>query len=191
MKEPIVIAVVGLIGSGKTEATQRFIERGFFRVGFNDPIYEELERRGLERNEKNERAVREGLRKEFGMAVTAMRAVPSVEKAFADGKNVVVESLYSWSEYKFMKERFGDSFRVLAIYAPPEIRYPRLAGRKVRPLTFEEARSRDYAEIENIEKAGPIVMADWTIPNVTTIEKFRWALDMLIDSLLRKRTSVP
>src|SRR3989338_7735426 len=119
MENPIVIAVVGLAGSGKTDATERFIVRGLVRV-----------------------------------------------EAYAEGrKNIVIESLYSWSEYKIVKERFGDSFKVLAIYAPPSIRYERLGKRKIRPLSPEEARARDYAEIENIEKAGPITMGDWTIQN--------------------------
>lgn len=67
-KQLNVIAVVGLAGSGKTEATTRFIERGFFRVGFNDVVYEEVAHLGLERTEQNERMVRENLRKEIGRA---------------------------------------------------------------------------------------------------------------------------
>ena len=184
MKNPIVIAVVGLTGSGKTDATERFIERGFSRVGFNDPIYEELERRGLPRNETNERMVREDLRKSFGMGVTALRALPRVEQLVSGRKNVVIESLYSWSEYKLVKERFGDDFKVLAIYAPSEERYGRLAKRKERPLTLEEARARDYAEIENIEKAGPIAIADWTILNTKSRDDFLKGVDGIIDSLL-------
>ncbi len=179
--EPIIIAVVGLAGSGKSEATKRFIERGFVRIGFNDPVYEELERLGLERNEKNERMVRENLRKDLGMAATAIRALPRVEKALDEGKNVVVESLYSWSEYKLMKEKFGDQFRVLAIYAPQELRYTRLAVRPERPISEEAARSRDYSEIENIEKAGPIAMADWTVKNTQTLEEFHREVDALVD----------
>jgi dephospho-CoA kinase len=35
----------------------------------------------------------------------------------------------------------------------------------MRPLTPDEAKKRDYSEIENIEKGGPIAMADYTIIN--------------------------
>ena len=35
----------------------------------------------------------------------------------------------------------------------------------MRKLTKEEAAKRDYAEIENIEKGGPIAMADFTFIN--------------------------
>lgn len=184
MTKPTIVAVVGLIGSGKTEATQKFMERGFVRVGFNDRVYEEVDRRRLERTEINERAIREEMRKNSGMAVMAMQSIPLVEEALRRGKNVVVESLYSWSEYKLMKERFGDQFKVLTIYAPPRLRYERLVKREVRPLSFEEARSRDRAEIENIEKAGPIAMADWILQNTGTREEFLIAVDDMIDKIL-------
>jgi dephospho-CoA kinase len=56
------------------------------------------------------------------------------------------------------------------------IRYPRLAGRPVRPLTAEEAASRDKSEIENLNKGGPIAMADYVIPNEHNLD------DLLIQS---------
>jgi dephospho-CoA kinase len=37
-------------------------------------------------------------------------------------------------------------------------------------LTYEEARGRDYAEIENIEKGGPIAMADFTVVNDSDLQ---------------------
>lgn len=184
MQKPFIIAIVGLLGSGKSEATTRFIERGFARVGFNDSLYEELERRGLKRVQEHERPVREEMRREFGMAVMAERALSKVKNALTEGKNVAIESLYSWSEYKFMKEKFREQFSVLAIYAPPQARYERLSRRAERPLTFEEAEKRDSAEIENIEKAGPIAMADWTIQNTGTKEEFFKEIDRLVDEIL-------
>lgn|SRR3989338_1676033 len=177
---PIIIAVVGLIGSGKTEAVARFVEAGFGRVGFNDVFYEEFKRRGLSYSEENERMVREEMRAKGGMGVMAKHALPKVEAVLEKGKNIVVESLYSWDEYKIMKERFDGQFRVLAIYAPPEIRYKRIAGRSVRPLSHNDAVSRDYAQIENLDQAGPIAMADWTIENTDTREEFFDVLEQLI-----------
>ena len=183
-KNPIIVAVVGLTGSGKTDATLRFIAAGFARVGFNDPVYEELLRQNLERNEKNERAVREQLRRDFGASVMADRSLERIEQELAAGKKIVVESLYSWAEYKTMKEKFGERFFVLAIYAPPDIRYQRLGARPARPLSPEIAASRDYAEIEPpVEKAGPIAMADWTIANIYPHDEFINAVDVLIADL--------
>ncbi|MDP3982084.1 MAG: AAA family ATPase [bacterium] len=183
-KTPLIIAVVGLAGSGKTEAVSRFLEHGFARVGFNDALYEEVDRRGLARTQENERPVREEMRKNEGMAVMAKRMMPRVDQYLQEGRNVVIESLYSWSEYKYVKELHPDTFQALAVYAPPDIRYRRLAGRGIRPLTHQEAKDRDYSEIEYTDKAGPIAIADWTILNTESKEVFLSKVDSLILHLL-------
>jgi dephospho-CoA kinase len=85
----------------------------------------------------------------------------------------VVDGLYSWEEYTLLKARYGDKFVVVAVWASPSTRYQRLAGRVVRPLTAEEAASRDKAEIENSNKGGPIAMADFTIINESSLEELK------------------
>jgi dephospho-CoA kinase len=166
----IIVAVVGLPGAGKTEVTKFFVEKGFKKIYFGDVTFEELKRRKLEINETNERLVREELRKKYGMAAYAILNLPKIKKNFKEG-NVVLESLYSWDEYKVIKKEFGNSFYTIAVYAPPEVRYTRLAQRKERPLTLDEAKSRDYAQIENLAIAGPIAIADFTIVNTGTLEE--------------------
>ena len=52
----------------------------------------------------------------------------------------------------------------------PQTRYARLANRTVRPLTAEEAASRDEAEIRKLNKGAPIVMADFTILNDSSLK---------------------
>ena len=49
-------------------------------------------------------------------------------------------------------------------------RYGRLENRPVRPLSAGEATGRDIAEIENLEKGGPIAIADHYIVNNGTKE---------------------
>jgi len=86
---------------------------------------------------------------------------------------VVIDGLYSWEEYTFLKNYYGDDFYVVAVWSSPAIRYSRLAGRLDRRLTVEEAASRDGAEIENVNKGGPIAMADFTIINESSVEDLR------------------
>ncbi len=168
----IIIAVVGLPGSGKTEVTKILVEKGFKKIYFGDITFEEIKRRNLEINEKNEKMVREEIRKKYGMAAYAILNLPKIKKSFEQG-NVVLESLYSWDEYKTIKNEFGDAFYVIAVYAPPKIRYARLKNRETRSLTPEESKNRDYAQIENLAIAGPIAMADFTILNTGTLEKLK------------------
>ena len=78
---------------------------------------------------------------------------------------MVLDGLYSWSEYTYLKEHLGDALRVLAIVTDRGLRYSRLATRTIRPLTEQEATSRDYSEIEKLEKGGPISIADRFVTN--------------------------
>jgi len=100
--------------------------------------------------------------------------------------DVVVDGLYSWEEYKLLKSRYGDRFSAIAVWASPETRYERLAKRPVRPLTVEEAVSRDVAEIENSEnsdKGGPIAMANFTIINESSLEDMEKETQRVISAL--------
>lgn len=165
MKKNIIVAVVGMTGAGKSEATQFFVEKGFEKVYLGEVTFEEMRRRKLDLTPENEKMVRESLRAEGDMAIYAKKSVDKIQRLFERGKNVVVESMYSWSEYKFFKERFKENFLVLSVVTDRALRAERLATRKVRPLSDEQVKARDYAEIENIEKGGPIAIADCFVVN--------------------------
>jgi len=163
-----VVAVVGMAGSGKTEVAHVFEGHGFARVRFGDVTDTEVKKRGLALNEKNERCVRELLRKEHGMAAYAKLNLPRIDAA-RKKSDVVVDGLYSWEEYILLKDRYGADFTVIAVWASPATRYARLGSRGERPLTQKEAASRDRSEIENTGKGGPIAMADYTISNESSL----------------------
>ena len=164
-----VVSIVGMPGAGKSEVARLFQESGFTKIRFGDVTDEDIRKRGLELNEENERYVRELLRKKQGMAAYAKLNLPKID-ALLKSSDVVVDGLYSWEEYTLLKSRYGDDFRVVAVWASPKMRYGRLSKRKVRPLTVEEAAGRDIAELESTNKGGPIAMADFTIINETSLE---------------------
>ncbi len=159
-----VVAIVGMTGAGKSEVARLFESSGFTRIRFGDVTDEEVKKRALPLNEANERAVREQLRVEMGMAAYAILNQSKIDAALKSG-DVVIDGLYSWEEYLFLKEHYGDKFCVVAVWASPKTRQARLAGRRVRPLTAMEAASRDRAEIEKLNKSGPISVADYTLLN--------------------------
>jgi dephospho-CoA kinase len=175
-----IIATVGMCGSGKSVAGERLEQLGFSKVYFGGLTMEEVKRRGLDVNEKNERFVREDLRRRHGMGAFALLSLPAIETHLAAGRRVLIDGLYSFSEYKILKEKFGDRLLVIAVFAPRVLRYARLARREVRPLAWEEAVSRDYSEIENIEKGGPIALADYTILNDGPQEKLVYQLEAIL-----------
>lgn len=180
-----VVAIVGMAGSGKSQVARVFEEHGFIRVRFGDITDGEVKKRGLELNESNERRVRELLRQEHGMAAYAKLNLPRIEQALKKS-DVVLDGLYSWEEYTFFKSYYGDNFKAVAVWASPETRYLRLAGRAVRPLTSQEAASRDKAEIENLNKGGPIAAANYTIINESSLECLREDTERIIAEIRNK-----
>jgi len=164
-----VVSIVGMTGSGKTEVARVFEENGFIRIRFGDITDEEVKKQGLELNEKNERYVRELLRQEHGMSAYAKLNLPRIDSALKHS-DVVIDGLYSWEEYTFLKTYYGEDFYVVAVWVSPKTRYARLSSRLNRRLTVAEAAERDRAELENINKGGPIAMADFTIINESSLE---------------------
>jgi dephospho-CoA kinase len=177
-----IIATVGMPGSGKSVAGEHLEQLGFAKVYFGGLTIDEVKRRGLEVNEQNERAVREELRRTHGMGAFAVLSLPKVEALLAEGKRVLIDGLYSFSEYKILKDKFAAGLLVVAVFTPRALRYERLAKRAVRPLTQAEALSRDHAEIENLEKGGPIALADYTILNAGTPDDLIRQLDRILEA---------
>jgi len=174
-----IIAVVGMCGSGKSEAVKYFVDSGYKRVYFGEVVMNEMKRLGLEVNEANERATRENLRKEFGMGAKAVKSLPVIEE-FLKNNNVVIESLYSWEEFKILKDKFGEAFKLLTIYTTKDLRYERLLKRPFRPLTNEESKSRDISEIEKLDKGGPIAYTDYLIINDGSLDEMNEELKKYI-----------
>ena len=177
-----VVSIVGMTGAGKSEVARVFEENGFIRIRFGDITDKEIEKRGLELNEENERRIREFLRQEYGMSAYAKLNLPRIDEA-SKYSNVVIDGLYSWEEYIFLKERYGEDFMVVAVWASPKVRYSRLADRPRRPLTPEEAASRDHAEIENVNKGGPIAIADFIISNESSLADMQKSISRIISRL--------
>ena len=141
----------------------------------------ELESRNLPINEANERNIREELRVTHGMDAYAKLSLPTIKQTLSVAPTVI-DGMYSWAEYRFLRQHLGDQMKVVAIFTTRPVRYARLSQRPDRPLSAQEAEERDSAEIENLEKAGPIAIADYTIINDGSEEDLFLAVDRLLYS---------
>ena len=104
-------------------------------------------------------------------------------QALREHSHIIIDGLYSFSEYKLLDESLGAPLVLVAIAAPRQLRYQRLAARSERPLTPSEARERDLLEIERLEKGGPIALADFTLLNEGAPADLLRKLDGLLDTL--------
>ena len=189
-----IIALVGMTGSGKSLVADYLISKGWGFARFGQIVLDIVKERGLAPTEENERPIREEVRQKHGMAAMAILNIPKFDKILAEN-NLVADGLYSWSEYKELKKYYGDRLSVIAVYAPPAVRYARLEKRTLasndkdlrnRPATIEQAQARDFAEIEKIEKGGPIAMADFTVLNTRTKKFIYKQIDTLLDKIEEK-----
>lgn len=181
-----IIVLVGMPGAGKSICVDYLKnKKNWPSVYFGGITLDEIKKQGLEVNPDNEKRTREGLRKKFGNGVYAERIISKIDVMFNEGEEVVIaDGLYSWTEYKIFKEKYGNNAVIIAIASPRHLRHARLARRPERPLNEEQVSSREYAEIENIEKGGPIANADFTITNDRSTEDLTKSLENILAQIV-------
>ncbi|MBK8026880.1 MAG: AAA family ATPase [Chloroflexi bacterium] len=182
------LALVGMPGSGKSTCAAHLSRRGLYTFRFGGIVTGEIARRGWALTPSNERTVREEFRAREGMDVMAKRALPYLRNALLDRNLVVIDGLYSFSEYTTLKRDLVAELIVIAIVSDRDLRYARLAARPERPLTRAEAEQRDIAEIVRLEKGGPIAIADYTLLNNGSPAELNAALDVIINRLIEETT---
>lgn len=162
-----IIAFVGLTGSGKSTAVEYLTEKGYPKVYFGGIFYEAMKEAGLTPGDwKVESPFRKEIREKEGKDFIVKRAITQFRNLIAAGQHrIIADGLYSWTEYKALKHEFPGELIVIAVISPKHLRYHRTANRPERPLTTQEALERDWHEIENIEKGGPIAIADYYLMN--------------------------
>jgi dephospho-CoA kinase len=163
---PRIVSLVGMAGVGKSEAVRALLALHPYNVVyFGGVVLEEVKARNLPPGEGSERAMRIALRNELGMAAMAIKSRPHIDALRAEGKPVLIDGLYSYSELVLLRDVYGDALTTIAVHADRSVRARRLAARPERPLSAAEMAARDKSEIEQIEKAAPIAIADFHVLN--------------------------
>lgn len=183
-KDIKIVAFVGLAGSGKSVAVDYITEKGYPKVYFGGIVLDAMTEAGIELTEENEKPFREELRVREGKDFIVKRIINQIHDLINAGQHrVIAESLYSWTEYKALKKEFPGEFYVVAAVAPKRLRHRRLQNRPIRPLTQAEADGRDWAEIENLEKGGPIAIADHFVINDDSLEHLHTQIDKALNDI--------
>lgn len=176
-----IIAFVGLAGSGKTAAADYVSSKGYPKVNFGTIVLDAMTAAGLEHTQENEKPFRLDLREKNGKDYLVKQIIKQIHDLISAGQyRIVVDGLYSWTEYKIMKSEFPGELTVVAVVATKKQRHRRLINRPVRPLSQFEADQRDWSEIEDLEKGGPIAVADHYIMNDGTIDDLHQKIDYLL-----------
>ena len=181
-----ILALVGMSGSGKSVAVDHLTSLGYPKVYFGGMIYKEMERRGIERTPdgESEKKFREMIRETEGKDWVVRQVIEATKKLIAAGqRRIVLDGVYSWTEYKALKHEFPGILTFVAVVVPKKLRYERVASRPDRPFNLEEIRERDRSEIENLEKGGPIAAADYYILNDGSVSDMQAGLQKILDEV--------
>lgn len=176
-----ILAIVGLPGSGKSTSVDYICGKGYPKIYFGGIMYDEMKKEGVEITPASQQEFREQWREREGKDVIVKKAIEQAHRLIDAGQHhIVLDGVYSWTEYKILKHEFPGELIVVAVVAPRHIRHHRLTVRPERPFTAEEADRRDWAEIENMEKGGPIAIADYYVHNTGSIDRLYEQIDTIL-----------
>lgn len=181
-----LLAIVGMSGSGKSVIVDHLTSKGYPKVYFGGMIYKEMEKRGIPRTEdgESEKKFREQIREEEGKDWVVRQVIAEVKDLISAGqKRIILDGVYSWTEYCTLKHEFPKALTFLAVVVDKKLRYERVAVRPGRAFDGNAIRERDRSEIENLEKGGPIVAADYYVLNNGTIEELEKATDEVLKEI--------
>ena len=181
-----IIAIVGMSGSGKSVLVDHLTGKGYPKVYFGGMIYKEMEKRGIPRTEdgESEKKFREEIREKEGKDWVVRQVIEETKDLINAGqKRIILDGVYSWTEYKALKREFPKCLTFVAVVVNKNLRYDRVAKRPGRAFDGKAIRERDRSEIENLEKGGPIVAADYYILNNGTVNDATAALDQILKEI--------
>lgn len=173
-----IVAFVGLAGSGKSSAVEYLTRKGYPKVYFGGILYKAMNDAGVDITWESQDVFREEIRAKEGKDFVVKRAIKEVHSLLDAGqRHIVLDGLYTWSEYRTLKHAFPGSLTVVAVVTPKHMRYRRMANRPERPMQAHEIDQRDWSEIENLEKGGPIAIADYFVHNDSSMEHLQTQID--------------
>lgn len=179
-----ILAFVGMAGAGKSSAVDYVVTNGHPKIYGGGIVYDEMRAQNIEITPESQKEFRERMRRDHGANYFMEKAIEQMRNLIEAGqKYIVLDGLYTWSEYKLLKREFPGELTVIAIVAPRKLRHKRLSQRPERPFNAREANERDWSEIENLEKGGPIAIADDFIVNDGSLEDLHEKINAVINDV--------
>jgi len=176
-----VFGIVGLPGSGKSEAAAVARELDVPVVTMGDVIRGACRDRGLD-PATHHGEVAKALRAENGPAAIAEASLPHIEDGLEDSEHVVVDGIRSDVEVERFQAAFGGDFLLVSVEAPFETRADRLDLRG-RDASVEDGgeslQDRDEREL-GFGMGEAMEMADVTITNTGSLADFQERIETLL-----------
>jgi len=184
-----VIGLTGTLGAGKKTVKDIIQKRvNCYTVTLSDIIKAEAERKKGTLDRVTLQNMGNDLRRQYGPHVLAMLAVDYLprQKEF-----IVIDGIRNPAEAEYLKKRYGDNFKLVAVTAQEQVRFERLLkrGEKKDPKTWEEfleMDKRDRGEGEPLygqQTDKCLQIADFTIVNEGSLEDLENQVDNILKAM--------
>jgi len=176
-KQKTIIALVGLPGSGKTDAANFFKRKNLPVISFGKTINDYINQKNLSHNEQIHKKIREEIRKKYGKEALAILNIKKIKQALKNNSIIVIEGMRSWEEYIYLKKEFTQvKLVIICIYTDKHLRYKRVSKRNNRSEHYGE--ERDINEIVGINMGPTIAYADFVIKNNYSLKDYYDKLEL-------------
>lgn len=176
-----VVAIVGMPGSGKSEAATVARELDIPVVTMGDVIRSVCRDRGLAVTEDTMGMVATELREQDGLAAVAERTIPLIDDELEDHDVVLVDGIRGAAEVDRFEAAYGDTFRLVSVEVPFETRLERIRdrGRDPNAEAREDLRTRDEREL-GYGMGEAMEQADIVVTNTGSLEEFHTLIRELL-----------
>ena len=181
----MIFGLTGRNASGKGEAAAFLKTKGFYYFSLSDVVREEAARQGLDLTRENLILTGRRLRAEKGTGFLAEKILERLEP----DKNYVVDSFRHPDEVAVFRGQ--PQFRLIAVQAPPELRFERIRARNREsdPTSLSEFRELEAREARRKTDAGQdldetLALADFEVVNDTTLTALHEQLSRLAQGLM-------
>jgi adenylate kinase len=181
-KKKTIIAIIGLPGSGKTDAAAFFKRKNLPVISFGKTIIDFINQKKLPHNEETHKKIREEIRLKYGKEALAVINLKKIKEALKINSIIIIEGMRSWEEYLYLEKEFPNVHLVtICLYTDKNLRYKRISKRSKRSDHY--GKERDINEIIGINMGPTIAFADYMIKNNYSLEDFYDKLELTYQTI--------
>ena len=175
-----IIAITGLIGSGKNEVADYISTYGYAVFDYADLIREMMRKEGI----KPTRINIQNYRLKHGNTFLAEAIVEKIKKSSHD--KIVLTPIRRPEDYEIPKKAFSTKIIMIHVVANEKVRFGRLKARGSTrdPKTFADFKGQEKRELEIFNFEKTFKYADYVIENNGTLKELHGKLDKLMKKLV-------
>ena len=176
-----VIAITGLIGSGKDSVAEYIIEKhGYQQIDFGNIAREFTKKTGREVTRKNIQKTRKELNVTHGKDIFSKEVINIIKKN--NWQKIIITGFRHLEDLELIKEEFGNNLIFLSIKTDEKIRFERLKKRSSPrdPSTLKEFQEQERNEEEIFDIKELMMMVNFIIDNSGTKEELHNKIDVFM-----------